>query len=294
MEQPQHTTSESRHVPNNKSSPTIDGDLNLVKAISDGSLPAWHQFIENYSGLIYGVARRCLFSEDEDEVRSVYVDILESLYDGEIKKYRGEGRLSTWLIVATRSRALDFYRKRYGRYRPPKELSKLCEFDQKVLRLYYLQKLPLEIVIHALSWSGFSADVEGIVESIQRIESVLDRRYLTRIDNENKVNKYGIDSIWVLKYMIQLRVECEEKAINNRPDRHLLEDEVADTANRVRALISRLTPRERKVIFLRFNRGWTAKKISERLKLNGQRHTYAIIDRVIRKLRKTMLAEEDR
>lgn len=274
--------------------PSIQADLDLTQAVSSGSLEAWHEFIERYSGLIYGVIRRHLFGADDDEVRSVYVDILKSLYDGDISKYRGESFLSTWLIVTARRRALDFYRKHHGRVRKPESLNDLSEFDQKVLQLYFAERLPIEIVVHTLKWRGYFADAEEIIKSIQRIEHVMDRRYLERLDNEHKAHELGFDSVHMLKYIVQLRLDYEEKLNCNRPDRNLIEEEANETTDRIQALIKSFTPQERKVVFLRFHRRWPAKKIADKLNLKNQRKSYALIDKVVRKLRKAMLPDGDR
>ncbi|UCG52416.1 MAG: hypothetical protein JSW58_02365 [Candidatus Latescibacterota bacterium] len=270
-----------------------DADVRLVKAVSAGSVTAWHEFIDRYSGMIYGVVRRHLLAEDDDEVRSVFVDVLKSLHNGEIAKYRGGAALSTWLIVYSRSRALDFFRRRYGRYRTPEGYKRLSELDKKVLQLYYVQRLPLEIVLHLLDWSGFSAGIDDIVESVQRIEDTMDRRYLNRIERQHQADKFGMDSVRMLKYLIQLRSDYEEKTRCDRPDVHMIEREAKAVVDKTRELVSALSPSEKEIITLRFDRGWTAKKIAEKLDLGGPRRAYTLIDRVIRKLRRSLFPEGD-
>jgi RNA polymerase sigma factor (sigma-70 family) len=293
--QPQTMTSESDPIPRKSREPSsIGADLNLAKAISGGSVSAWHKFLNRYSGLIYGVVRRHLFTEDEDEVRGAYVDILKCLYDGEIKNYRGESHLTTWLMAAVRSRTLDLFRKRHGRLRLPRGYKRLSELDKKVLRFYFVERLPLEIVVHMLGWSGFSVNADDIIKSIQRIENIVGRCYLDGIDHERRADQYGVDSIQVLKYLIQMRLEYEEKASSFRTESYLLEKEVLEKTDRLRELLSALTPEERKIVFLRFNRGWSARKIAKVLDLGGQRRAYTIIDRVIRKLRRSLSVEGDR
>lgn len=284
---------EPQHIPGRRNEAAIESDQKLVHAILDGSLTAWHEFIDRYSGLIFGIIRRRLVMEDEDEIRSIYVDILKSLYDGRLKMYRGEARLSTWLTVYTRSRVFDFFRQRYGRRSTPKGHDNLNEFDREVLRLYYIDKLPLEVIIHMLRCKDFHVTAETIIESIQRIESLLDRRYLNRLDQEHHATARGVDSVRMLKYLIQVKLDQEERSGRDRPDFHLVEKEVNELADRVRELISRLPPDERRVLFFRFDRGWSAKKIAERLDLGGQRRVYRLINRVIRKLRKNIMLEEE-
>ncbi|UCF06073.1 MAG: sigma-70 family RNA polymerase sigma factor [bacterium] len=273
---------------------SVQEELKLVQSISVGSVTAWHEFFNRYSNLIYGVIRRHLFTEDEDELRSVYVDVLKSLHDGCIASYRGDASLATWLIVYTRNRSIDIFRKRHGSSHVPEGYKRLSEFDKKVMKLYFVEMLPLEIMVHMLRWSGYSANVDDIVESIQRIDSVIDRRYLKRLDKKHQARASGIDSVRMLEYLIQLRMEYEESSIRNRPDYYLMEKEVREVADRVRELISHLSPEERKVIFLRFTRNLSASKIAEKLKLGGQRRVYTIINKAIGKIRKSVFSEPDR
>ena len=262
-----------------------DDDRELVKAVLSGSVEAWHSFIDRYSGLIFGVLRRLLFAEDEDEIRTVYVDILQDLYDRNLEKYEGRASLSTWLIVLARARASDFLRKRYGRYRPPKGLQKLSDVDQQVLRLYYVERMSLEIVVHTLKWNGHAVCAEDIVTSIERIESVVDQKYLKRLDNEHHARAANLDSVGMLKYLIHLNFEYEKRANQNSPDAVLMEEEAGEIAERVRALVAGLATEERKIVDLRFKRGLSARRVSEMLGLSGQRYVYTVVDRVVRGLR---------
>ncbi len=285
--------SEAHRIPGRRNKAAIESDRKLVQAILDGSLTAWHEFIDRYSGLIFDIIRRHLVMEDEDEIRSVYVDILKSLVDSRLKMYRGEARLSTWLTVYTRSRVYDFFRQRHGRRSTPKGHDKLNEFDREVLRLYYIDKLPLEVVVHMLRSKDFHVTAETIAESIQRIDGLLDSRYLNRLGYEHHVTARGVDSARMLKYLIQVKLDYEERSGRNRPDFHLIEKEVHELAEKAREQISRLPSEERKILFFRFNRGWSAKKIAERLDLGGQRRVYSLINRIIRKLRKNIMFEEE-
>ncbi len=286
--------SKRKRTPDHKSDFSVQEELNLVQSISAGSITAWHEFFDRYSNLIYGVIRRHLFTEDEDELRSIFVDILKSLHDGCIANYRGDASLATWLIVYTRNRSIDIFRKRHGSSHIPKGYKKLSEFDKRVLQLYFVERLPLEVVVHTLRWGGHSAEVDDIVESIQRIDSVTDRRYLKRLDKKHQAKSEGIDSVQMLEYLIQLRLEYEESSSRNRPDYYLMEKEARETAERVHELISDLPAEERRILFLRFNRGWSARKIAEKLKLGGQRRVYSVINKAICKIRKSLFIEPDR
>lgn len=110
-------------------------DLHLVHRILDGSLEAWHEFIESYTGLLNHTIRRVL--RDHDDVATVYVAVLERLYRGRLAQYRGESRLGTWLVFVARSAALDHLRRRRGRRRPPGHLQAAGEADREAQSLRF-------------------------------------------------------------------------------------------------------------------------------------------------------------
>ncbi len=221
----------------------------------------------------------------------MHVDVLHSLYHDELAKFWGDVRLTTWLIVYTRSRALDFLRQRHGRYRVPEGYEKLTDLEKKVLQLHFVKQLPLEITLHTLEWSGFNVTVDDVVQCIERIEDVMDRRYLCRLERQHQAQQCGADSAQMLKCLVQLRLEFEERMRSGRPDDELVERESREVTERLKRLVASLTPREREIIELRFSRHLSAKEIAERLKLSGQRRAYTLIDKVIRKLRQAMRTE---
>ena len=115
---------------NNKAT---DNSIELVQRILTGSTEAWHEFLDRYSGLIYSIVRRQLAAEDEDDVRSVYVDVLKQLYDRDLARYSERSDLPTWLMVLAKRRSFDHLRARYGRIRKPAGFAKLTDLDREVL-----------------------------------------------------------------------------------------------------------------------------------------------------------------
>ncbi len=281
--------SDSKEAKN--TSDQLTRDLTLVRAVTSGCIDAWHEFVHSYTGLIYGVVRRHLVAEDDDDIRAVHVDVLHSLYHCELAKFRGDVRLTTWLIVYTRSRALDLLRQRHGRYRVPEGYERLSDLEKEVLQLHFIKRLPLEITLGVLEWSGQRLTIDEIVDCIERIEDVMDRRYLCRLERQRQAKRCGAESAQMLKCLVQLKLECEETLHSGRPDENLVEQESRAVVERLTGLVASLTPREREIIDLRFNRRLSAREIAGRLKLSGQRRAYTLIDKVVRKLRQAMEAE---
>ncbi len=266
-------------------------DVDLVSAILEGSEKAWHDFVERYSGLILGVIRRQLFEADEDQVRTIYVEILSALYNGALGKYKGRSSLSTWLIVSTRNRAHDYLRSIYGRTTEPAGFEELNKRDRQVFKLFFVEMLPLEAILLQLRWSEPGITTDDIVQSLYSIENTLTPRYLNNLSEKNRARIHGIKSVKLARYLLDVCVRDENRSGLGRPDADVIKKETESVLQELRRKISELPEKERKILFLRFNRGLSAKDIAEEMDVGGQRQIYTIIDRAVRKLRNSMETE---
>lgn len=263
-------------------------DRRLVEEIRRGSETAWQEFLGRYAGLVQGVVRRHLISEDEDEIRNVYVDILKSLHDGELFKYQNRSGLATWLTVVSRAKAFDYRRKLRGRNRVPQEVERLSELDRQVLQLYFAEKLSMEIVVHTLRWKGYRVETRDIVAAIERIEDRLDCRYLKRLDDEAVAQVRGATSVKVLRFLAHLRAQQQRDTMRNAPDQAILEEEAREQAAQIQKLLAGLRSKEKKIVTLRFEQNLSARAIAEKLGLENPRRVYTILDRVLARLRATL------
>jgi len=262
-------------------------DQELARRAAAGELEAWQDFLLRYSTLIFKVVRRHLVAEDDDEVRTVYVDILKALYDGDLAKYRDISALSTWLTLYARRRSIDALRARHGRQRNPASLRHLDAFDYEVFQLYYVERLPIEVVVHTLDWKGHEVSTEQLAAALGRIESTVDRRVLRRLEDEHWERKNG-KGRRLFGYVLHLQQQYETRAGENSPDRFLSETEIERMAEQVRRAVSKLERDEQRVVELRFARGLEAGRISRELGMLDRRQAYAVIERVVRKLREAL------
>lgn len=269
-------------------------DCELVRRIQAGSIEAWHEFVEAYSNLIYRVVRRHLFASDEDDRRSVFVDVLERLYEGALGSYGGRSSLGTWLIVFSRNQSLDFFRQRHGRTRLPAGFQRLSAFDKETFKLFFVDRLPIEIVAQMLEWAGHPTGPSDIAASVKRIEDAVDSRSLQRLDDEHRARSNGAGNARMMRCLLELRLEYEARATAERPDERFVEREAEAQTKKLRELIEALPDDERRVIDLRFRRGRTAREIADELDLRGRRRAYTIIARAVRHLRAGLAADKDR
>jgi RNA polymerase sigma factor (sigma-70 family) len=269
----------------------LNDDRKLVEKITLGSTEAWHEFLLRYSGLIFNAVKRHLFSADNDEIQSLYVDILKALYDKDLLGYKNKAFLSTWLIVYSRARVFDYVRKKRGRYRIPKEVNNLNELDKRILQLYFVEKLDLAIVAHTLQWEGFEVTADDIIASFQTIENKLDQRYLKRLDDQFKALASGAASIRMMRYLVNLRAEYERDSLGNAPDELLMQRDAQQMEKRVKDLVAQLPEHEKRIIHLRFEKRLTAREISKRMSGKSPRHIYSILNRILKKIRIALMSE---
>jgi len=268
----------------------VHEDLALIEMILGGSTVHWHAFVDRYAGLIYSVVRRQLFVEDDDEVRTVFADILESLYRGKLAEFRGSSELSTWLIVVSRGKALDHLRHLQGRRKNPQGYESLSPFEREVFRLYHVEGLGFDAVIHSLQSAGMPANAEMIAHAVLKVESTLDKHYLRRLESDAKAPALGVVSGRLLDFLNHMDIQ-RERADDDHPAEFLDRDATERMAARVRELLGELSPEERDIVRLRFEEGWTAQRIADEKGFSGQRRVYTILDGVLRKLRKGLGGE---
>lgn len=255
--------------------------------ILGGSTVHWHAFVDRYAGLIYSVVRRQLFVEDDDEVRTVFTDVLEALYRGKLAEFRGSSELSTWLIVVSRGKALDHLRHLQGRRKLPQGHETLSHFEQQVFKFHHVEGLGFDAVIHSLHSAGLPASAEMVAHAVLKIEGTLDKHYLRRLESEAKAPALGVVSGRLLDYMRHANIE-RDRAGDENPGDVLDREEVERLAARVKELLGELSDEEQEVVRLRFEEGWTAQKIADERGLGGQRRVYTILDGALRKLRKLL------
>ena len=263
-----------------------DADLALARRILAGDEPAWETFVERYAGLIYSVVRRYLRTRDVDDVRSVLVDVLVSLRRTKLATYEGRAALSTWLTMVARSEALEQVRRRFGRGRDVRGCEPLTAQEKELFRLYHVEGVPAREAIAVLSRDGEAWTVDRLIASLRTVERKLGERWLRRHAYDMHAQSVGAASGRLLEYLDHVREEFQSGPGGHSPEYHLMEREARRTAERVSELIAELAPEERRILTLRFERGWTARAIADELGLPGTRGVYTVLERVVRRLRR--------
>jgi RNA polymerase sigma factor (sigma-70 family) len=266
-------------------------DVQLVERINSHSVEAWHEFVHQYSDLIFSTLHRQLTAEDPDAIRTVYVDVLKNLYDHKLAKYEGISSLSTWLVIVTRGLAIDYLRRKGGRRRYPKGYQDLDPLGKRVFQLHFVEGLGFDAVLCTVNWDRNRYSVDAVAGAVETIHRTIDRRVLARLESERYARHHGIESGEVLEYLVYARIEYNRAAEDAAPDRELVEAEARRLHERVDECRERLSAREREALEMRFERGWRAKQIACSLGLDNDREAYSLVYKALRSLRRLLGVE---
>lgn len=262
-----------------------EADLALVRQILSGDAAAWERFVERYAGLILAMARRYLRTRDQDDIRTVFASVLESLQKTRFKTYAGRASLATWLALVARSEVMDHLRRQFGRDLKLKALERLTPDERTLFRMYYIQGLPRQQVIASLEGRGQTWDDDRFISALHDIERRLGDRWLKRLSYDLHAQSIGASSGRLLEYLDHAREESSHLSGGSSPEYIVMEREARRTVDQLHSTIAALRPRDRRLLELRFEHGWTARKIATELGMNGQRSVYRAVERILARLR---------
>ena len=266
-------------------------DLGLATAVADGSLQAWHEFVDRYSGVIVSVVRQYLEGFDVDDQRNVYVQTLEHFYTSGLAQYDGEASLGTWVITVARSRCLDFLRARHGRRREPPWLQERSKREREVYRLFFVERRSHGEILGWFSDRGRPLTQAELVEIVDRLDREIDPRVRTTLLYASRARTVGAVSGRLLRVLDALRLEAEQRADALRPDYRLLEAQTRDLVARIREYVVQLPEPERIVVEMHYFQEISASRIAERLDLPNARRAYTLLERGLRSLRRKLAAD---
>jgi RNA polymerase sigma factor (sigma-70 family) len=105
---------------------------------------AWNGFLLQYSPIILQLIRR--YARDAVRTRDCYQFVCEALSDDHFRRlrsYRPEAgtKFRTWLATVVANLCIDWQRRKRGRFRPPRAVSRLPEREQLVYHCLYVRGL---------------------------------------------------------------------------------------------------------------------------------------------------------
>ena len=252
----------------------------LQQLESQNSHEAWAEFLREYGPLILQVVRN--FERNPDDTADCFQVICEGLIANRFRRLRrfrldGTAAFSTWLRAVVRNLCLDWQRRKFGRTRMFRSVSRLPVFDQEVFRCAYQRGLSNEECQNELKLKFPEVTLDRIKESLDRIEaalSVRQRSLLIASLNESKNGRSVVlDQELQLARVPDSRPDPEAQAITHEQERVL-----------ARALNS-IPVQDQLLIRMRFEEDLTLEQCARLLALGNAQRADRRIKEILERLR---------
>ncbi len=158
----------------------------LEQLRSSQSREAWAEFLRQYSALIFST---CQFStSDADQAADCFLFACEQLSRNHFRRLlrfrpQGDASFPTWLRVVVRNLCLDWRRKRFGRPRLFRSITRLPQLEAEVYRCRYEQGLSMDETFLSLSRSFPGLTMQRVMETEAHVQDSLNPRQLWLISS---------------------------------------------------------------------------------------------------------------
>jgi RNA polymerase sigma factor (sigma-70 family) len=253
-------------------------ELLLGQLHSDGSAEAWSSFLEEYGGIIFQVIRH--FESDSDDAADCFQFVCEHLCEGQFRRLRrfapgGPAKFTTWLRAIVRNLCLDWQRKRFGRPRMFRSVSRLSGLDQQVFRLVHERGVTEEEALVRLMPEFPELTPQLLSQAIERINGTL-------TSNQS----------WLLRtrtaFASRRSVDTENDQVAQLTSTEGDPETLAITAERKGILaraLRNLPANEKLLIRLRFEEDMTLDQIAKLLQMGNAQRVDRQIKQILARLR---------
>ncbi|HSF16323.1 MAG TPA: sigma-70 family RNA polymerase sigma factor [Vicinamibacteria bacterium] len=244
----------------------------LERLSSPVAAEAWREFLDAYAALILHVIRAK--ERAPDDASECFLYVCEELSRNGFRRLRrfrvdGPAAFPTWLSAVVRNLSIDWHRRRSGRRRPFRAISRLPLLEQELFRCVFDQGMSADAaLLHlkprfpALSWARVS-------EGIERVRKALAPRQL-----------------WLLSIRQGSLVSIEQPT-DPRPDA-----EAAAMSREMRAHLARalreLPRADRLLLRLRYGQDLTLEQIARLTGMESAQNVDRRIRKIVDELRRRM------
>jgi RNA polymerase sigma factor (sigma-70 family) len=254
----------------------------LERLRSPDPLPAWREFLDEYSPLLYQAASAC--TSDLDDAADCYVVICEQLAEHSfrrLRKFRVDGRasFSTWLWVVARNLCLDWHRKHAGRFRPFRSIQRLSRLEIEIYLCRFEQGLSPEQTLERLLPTSPGLDLAQLSRLEKHVESSLSSRQRWLLSTRPHPGAVAASVVMT---------EGEETEIDEIPDLRLdQEDQLSklQEETRIKNCVAALPPLERLLVKLRFEEDLSLAEIAGLTGLGDAQRVHRQMAAALKKIR---------
>jgi RNA polymerase sigma factor (sigma-70 family) len=247
--------------------------------------PAWAEFLESYSPVLYQTARACTL--DDDGAADCYLHICERLCRNGFRrllKFKPEGSASftTWLRVVARNICFDWHRSQSGRQRPFKSLQHLSPLELEVYNCRFIHGSSPEETLQQLEslFPGVSpSELSNIEERLQ--------------DSLTSRQQWILGTRHQLQFTTPVAVVAEEDTpgITDLPDPGPSQEERfvdQEQQSQLEKSVAALPAQERLLVQLRFEQDLSLEEIARVCGLQDAQRVHRKLAAILKKLRSAM------
>jgi RNA polymerase sigma factor (sigma-70 family) len=252
----------------------FSSDELLARLRSSDRDEAWKQFLEIYSPLIMHIAS--LYEFHRDSLDDCYLFICEKLSDNNFSRLlsylpQGPASFRSWLNVVVANLCIDWRRHKQGRMRPFKSISKLSFFDQLVFKYRFQQSVGLQTCMASMQIDFPDVTESQLASAVSRINEALSPRQhwllSTRKAQTISLNDLNAES-----------AAGEPIAPGHNPEQATT---LGQEQEKLQQALSRLSPRQRLLIKLRYQQELSLKEVARLTRLGdpfrARRHLQAAL-----------------
>jgi len=247
----------------------------------DGS-EAWQQFLDRYAPTIMQLASQ--YEYDRDRLNDCYLFICEKLSDNGFHRllcYHPESSAGfrSWLRVVTANLCIDWRRREHGRTRPFKSIRNLSRLDQLVFKFRFEQGMSLQACLNTLQGQIPDLTEPQLIDAVSRLNETLTSRQHWLI-SARKTETSSMDHAGTVGTGLE--------PVDPGPGPEALAEKAEEQTRLSRAL-TRLTPRQRLLIKLRYQQDLTLKEVARLTRLGdpfrARRQIQAALDELAKHLK---------
>jgi RNA polymerase sigma factor (sigma-70 family) len=235
------------------------GSHNILAELSSfRAEKAWKAFLDSYSAIIMQVIRQ--YEGEKNHADECFLFVCEKLSDHGFRRLlrfdtQGKARFQTWLKLVVSNLCMDWHRKRFGRQRPYRAITKLSGFDQLVYHYKTECGMSRLSCFNALQLIYPDLTESQLSESLSRLHNALTSRQRWQLSLRRK--ETGSAILGDLHY----NPSIENVLAGNDPGPESVA-QLRQTRETLAQAMSRLSHQQRLLLRLRYQEGLSLKDVA--------------------------------
>jgi RNA polymerase sigma factor (sigma-70 family) len=252
----------------------------ILERLSSQPHEAWSEFLEAFAPLIHQVIR--CHDRNVDDSADCFLFVCQQLAQKRFRRLRrfregGPASFPTWLRAVVRHLCLDWRRKRFGRFRVFRSVSRLPSLEQDVFRCVYARGMSLDETYLTLHPRYPTLSAQQLEDSLETVRQALTPHQRGLVESKRRlvvpIQNDPID----LDHQVHPIADPEAVACSEEQRRNL------------KRALSRLSGSDRLILRLRYEQDLTLEKVAGLMELGNAQSADRRIRKVLAFLRSELI-----